>query len=110
LLVAHDLKDTRPDRTLQALYLDPLRERVARNGGRVYSGGPTVTLLVEIKSDPEPTYAVLQRVPGVEMVDEVRLHPADPLTGKRGDAAERIELDPSALVFSYDHRVKVVGG
>src|SRR6266550_2676687 len=29
LLVAHDLKDARPDRTLQALYLDPLRARVA---------------------------------------------------------------------------------
>ena len=27
LLVAHDRKDLRPERTLQALYLDPLRER-----------------------------------------------------------------------------------
>ncbi|WP_067463762.1 putative baseplate assembly protein [Actinomadura macra] len=55
-------------------------------------------------------FAVLQRVPGVELVDEVRLHAADPLTGKRGDAVERIDLDASALVFSYDHKVRVLGG
>ncbi|QXJ21398.1 putative baseplate assembly protein [Actinomadura graeca] len=55
-------------------------------------------------------FAVLQRVAGVELVDEVRLHAADPLTGKRGDAVERIDLDASALVFSYDHKVRVLGG
>jgi len=80
-------------------YLDPL------TGGPTGQGWPFGRAV-----HSGELYAVLQRVPGVEMVDEVRLHPADPLTGKRGDAAERIELDPSALVFSYDHRVKVVGG
>jgi predicted phage baseplate assembly protein len=80
-------------------YLDPL------TGGPTGEGWPFGRAV-----HSGELYAVLQRVPGVEMVDEVRLHPADPLTGKRGDAAERIELDPSALVFSYDHRVKVVGG
>lgn len=54
-------------------------------------------------------FAVLQRVPGVELVDEVLLHPADPLTGKRGDQTERIDLEASALVFSFDHRVRVIG-
>ncbi|MBV9026717.1 MAG: putative baseplate assembly protein [Streptomycetaceae bacterium] len=55
-------------------------------------------------------FAVLQRVPGVELVDQVLLHPADPLTGKRGDPAERIDLEPPSLVFSFDHRVRVIGG
>src|SRR6185295_12383494 len=36
LLVAHDLKNVKQERTLAALYLDPLRERVRKNGGRVY--------------------------------------------------------------------------
>lgn len=80
-------------------YLDPL------TGGPTGQGWPFGRAV-----HSGELYAVLQRVPGVEMVDQVRLHPADPLTGKRGDAADRIELDPSALVFSYDHRVKVVGG
>jgi predicted phage baseplate assembly protein len=54
-------------------------------------------------------FAVLQRVPGVELVDEVVLHPADPLTGKRGDPTDRIDLAPPSLVFSFDHRVRVIG-
>ncbi|MFJ5840527.1 putative baseplate assembly protein [Streptomyces shenzhenensis] len=54
-------------------------------------------------------FAVLQRVPGVELVDEVQLHPADPLTGKRGDPTNRIDLEPPSLVFSFDHRVRVIG-
>ncbi len=54
-------------------------------------------------------FAVLQRVPGVELVDEVILHAADPLTGKRGEATERIDLAAPSLVFSFDHRVRVIG-
>ncbi|MEH0636482.1 putative baseplate assembly protein [Streptomyces bottropensis] len=54
-------------------------------------------------------FAVLQRVPGVELVDDVQLHPADPLTGKRGDPTNRIDLSPPSLVFSFDHRVRVIG-
>ena len=46
LLVAHDRKSVKPERTLEALYLDPLRERVRKNGGRVYRGGPTITLQI----------------------------------------------------------------
>ncbi|MFJ4870043.1 putative baseplate assembly protein [Streptomyces sp. NPDC088757] len=53
-------------------------------------------------------FAALQRVPGVELVDEVLLHPADPLTGRRGDTTDRIELEPSALLFPFDHRVRVI--
>ncbi|WP_406350149.1 putative baseplate assembly protein [Streptomyces sp. NBC_00658] len=54
-------------------------------------------------------FAVLQRVPGVELVDAVQLHPADPLTGKRGEPTDRIDLDAPSLVFSFDHRVRVIG-
>jgi hypothetical protein len=62
LLVAHDRSGVKPERTLQALYLEPLRERVRRNGGRVYPGGPETILLVDVKSDAEKTYAVLREV------------------------------------------------
>src|ERR1044071_6032756 len=60
LLVAHSLTGIRPGRTLQALYLDPLRERIKANGGRVYPNGPTLTLLIDIKSEAEPTYAAVK--------------------------------------------------
>ena len=60
LLVAHDLKAVRPERTLRAMYLDPLHERVKKNGGRVYPGGPVVTLLIDIKDDGPTTYTRLR--------------------------------------------------
>ena len=62
LLVAHDLKAVRPERTLRAMYLDPLQERVKKNGGRVYPGGPGVTLLIDIKDNAATTYARLREV------------------------------------------------
>ena len=62
LLVAHDRPKVRPDRTLEALYLDPLLARVKAHGGRVHPGGPPVTLLVDIKADAEATYARLKEV------------------------------------------------
>ncbi|MEO9326034.1 putative baseplate assembly protein [Nocardioides sp. C4-1] len=55
-------------------------------------------------------YAVLQRLPGTELVDEVVLFGADPVSGKRGQAVQRIDLDRFALTFSYDHRIRVVRG
>jgi hypothetical protein len=60
LLVAHDLKNANPGRTFQALYLDPLRERVVRNGGKVFRGGPTFTLIIDVKSDATNTYLALR--------------------------------------------------
>ncbi len=62
LLVAHDLADTKPGRTLQSLYLDPLRERIHQNGGHVYAKGVSCTLLIDVKSAAEPTYASLRQV------------------------------------------------
>ncbi|WP_239309096.1 putative baseplate assembly protein [Frankia sp. Cj3] len=53
---------------------------------------------------------VLHRLPGTEMVEELRLFPADPLTGLRGDPVTRIDLDRYALVFSYEHQVRVDEG
>src|SRR5688572_26978052 len=62
LLVAHDRKDVRSDRTLQALYLEPLQMLARKNRGRVYPNGPSLTLLVDIKSEAEPTYKALEGV------------------------------------------------
>ena len=64
LVVAHDPEDVpqaaEQGRTLQALYLDPLRERIKENSGSVYEGDPDYfTLLIDIKSDAVPTYLAL---------------------------------------------------
>ena len=62
LFVAHDRRDITSERTLRRLYLDPLRERVKHNGGRVYPNGPQFTLLIDIKSGAVATYEILNRI------------------------------------------------
>jgi predicted phage baseplate assembly protein len=52
-------------------------------------------------------YALLQRLPGTELVEDVRLFAANPLTGDRGQSAQRVVVAPNALVFSYEHQVRV---
>ena len=51
---------------------------------------------------------MLQRVPGVDVVEDVRLFGANPVTGERGEATTRLELSSNSLIFSYEHQVRVV--
>jgi predicted phage baseplate assembly protein len=55
-------------------------------------------------------YSVLQRVRGTELVEDARLFGADPITGQRGQATQRLDLEPHALVFSYEHQLMVEEG
>jgi predicted phage baseplate assembly protein len=52
-------------------------------------------------------FGVLQRVDGVDTVDDVRLFGANPVTGERGQPTAKVELPPDSLVFSYEHQVRV---
>lgn len=62
LLVGHTRFDLKPTRTLESLYLDPLRERIRANRGRLYKDGPPAWLLVDVKTDANSTYAALDAV------------------------------------------------
>lgn len=53
-------------------------------------------------------FAVLQGVPGVEAVEDVKLFAADPITGDRGEPVQRVDVAGDALAFSYQHQVRVV--
>ncbi|MGH3622025.1 MAG: putative baseplate assembly protein [Sciscionella sp.] len=55
-------------------------------------------------------FAVLQRVAGVGLVEEVRLLLADPVTGRHGTTVTRVDVASNALVFSYQHQVLVTSG
>lgn len=67
LLVAHDPTQLQFDRTLQSLYLDPLRQRTQQNKGQVYSkGGLEFTLLIDVKTEPITTYFALRDVLNVK--------------------------------------------
>ena len=62
LLVAHDLVDVDPAKTLESLYLDPLEDLTRGRGRSVYPGWDgSVQLLIDIKSDSESTYAAVDQ-------------------------------------------------
>ncbi|QJW34869.1 putative baseplate assembly protein [Cellulosimicrobium protaetiae] len=86
---------------LRALYtyVDPL------GGGRDGRGWPFGRAI-----HAGEVFAALQRVDGVETVEDVKLFAADPITGDRGDPVQRVEVEPEALAFSYQHQVRVVEG
>ena len=54
-------------------------------------------------------YSVVQGVRGTELIVDLRLFGADPITGQRGQAVQVLPLEPHSLVFSYDHQVLVEG-
>jgi predicted phage baseplate assembly protein len=56
-------------------------------------------------------HAVLQRVAGVDFVEESLLFSYDVVTGQRGSApTERMEIPSNGLVFSFGHQVRVEEG
>ena len=59
---------------------------------------------------PGELYAVLQRVRGVELVEDLRMFGADPVTGKRGSEVTKLKVDKHSLVFSFEHQVLVEEG
>ncbi len=79
LLVAHDRDKVKPGGTLQKMYLDPLRERAKKNGGRIYPNGPSVSLLIDFKESPDILWPKLR---------EVLNHYEDILTVFTNDAVE----------------------
>jgi hypothetical protein len=59
LLVAHSRDEAQPDRTLEKLYLEPLRDRIRSNHGRVYPNGPPIFLFIDFKGPANETWRVL---------------------------------------------------
>lgn len=62
LLVAHDREDLDPAKTLSALYLDPLKKLA--QGKSIFPTGETLTLLIDFKSEAEPTWQALKDLLG----------------------------------------------
>ena len=62
LYVAHFILLIRPNRTLESLYLKPLRERAKQFDGKIFPDTERFYLWIDIKSDAHQTYKVLHTV------------------------------------------------
>jgi hypothetical protein len=108
LLVAHNRSDVKPERTLQRLYLDPLRERVQANGGSVYPGGKPFYLLIDIKTDGQAAYAALDKVLAeyddvITSVHDGKLEPKAISVAISGDC-------PREMITAAKHRYAGIDG
>jgi glycerophosphoryl diester phosphodiesterase len=108
ILVGHDPEDLRPDRTLEALYLKPLSMRVKQNGGRVYAGGPTVTLLVDIKTEGAATYRALR--PLLAKYSDMLTHFALGIVSERAVTVVISGNRPKELIASESERLVGIDG
>ena len=108
LLVGHDEKDLRPDRTLELLYLEPLRQLIAERDGRLFADGQRLTLLIDFKSAGPPTYAALS---------ELLRKYEDIISGFQDGAWHARQIDviisgdrPTELIAQDDKRLVAVDG
>jgi alkaline phosphatase len=70
LLVSHEEKDIVPERSLEALYLQPLKKIIRKNGGTAYKNSrDTLQLLIDFKTVGIPTIkalvAILDKYPEI---------------------------------------------
>ncbi|BCJ37197.1 putative baseplate assembly protein [Actinocatenispora thailandica] len=54
-------------------------------------------------------FAALETVRGVDLVEDLRLFAANPVTGTRGPEVGRVDLEQHSLVFSFEHQVRIEG-
>jgi len=93
---------TDPDRLQQAALATLYRYFHPTRGGMNGDGWPFGRPILAGE-----VYSALQGVRGTELVEDVRVFGADPVTGERGKATDRLDVEPHALVFSYDHQIRV---
>ena len=111
LLVGHSRSALKPQRTLQALYLDPLRQRVQANHGRVYPDGPTIILLIDVKTEAEPTYLSLREVlknyaEMLTVFHEDRIEPKAISVIISGERARKLMEAEKTRLAAYDGRLE----
>lgn len=63
LLVAHNAKDVKPDKTIESMYLDKLSARAKANHGAIYPGSKTTFwVLVDVKKNGEEAYRTFKTI------------------------------------------------
>ena len=114
LLVGHDEEALDVNRTLQSLYLDPLRDHVRRHDGWVYPSQHSLDLVIDIKSDARSTYEVLAGVL-MEYPDlfttysETRVQTRAVSAIVSGNRARKLMMAESVRIATYDGRIEDLG-
>ncbi len=114
LLVGHDEEDLDASKTLQSLYLDPLRDHVREHDGWVYPSQHSLDLLIDIKSDASSTYETLVGVLAQysEMFStytETRVQKRAVSAIVSGNRPRRTMMAEAVRIATYDGRIEDLG-
>ena len=102
LLVGHYFLSLKPERTLEALYLEPLRQRAEKLNGKIQPDSDHFDLWIDLKTDWKELYPALRKV--FEKYDDLITHVEDGRTVKK---AVRVILSgnrPSAEVLAQEKK------
>ncbi len=111
LLVGHDEEDLESTKTLQALYLDPLRDHVRAHNGWVYASAHSLDLLIDIKSDARSTYEELRGVLAqysdmLTTYSETQVQTRAISVIVSGNRPRRLMTSEAVRIASYDGRLE----
>jgi len=103
LYVAHNFKDITPERTLKALYLDPLLKEISQHNGWPYARQQELQWLIDIKNTGPATLAALQKqfAPYREQLRHVRIVIS-------GEMPEPTQMAAQDALFTFDGRKNLV--
>lgn len=115
LLVAHERDHLDPAKTLQKLYLDPLRDRAKKLEGHIYPGVEGFTLLIDIKNTGAETYKKINEV--LKQYPEMFTSFTDDATHTKavtvvisGDCPRKVILSESPRLASIDGHTRDLDG
>jgi alkaline phosphatase len=116
LLVGHDRKDLKPDRTFEKLYLDPVLDCYKANGGKAWPGSDErLQLLLEDKNrNPEPFIkALVKRLSKYPEVFDPKVNPYAArivLTGVEVPDEDALKDIPEYILFDGEYGVEYSDG
>jgi len=114
LLVAHSRKGLKKANTLRRLYLEPLREVMRKNGGRVRANGKPLQLVIDLKSGKPALDALLTLIEqeGFRECFDIRKNPSAVRLSVGGDISKIKDfLDyPDFVFFSVPSSRKLDDG
>jgi alkaline phosphatase len=106
LMVAHHDHEIEVDKTLKKLYLEPLKEKINRNGGTVYSdSSKSLTLMIDLKTEGVSTLkrlvSVLEKFPQLTACRTLRIMIS-------GNVPDPGSWDDYPLFIYFDGRPNIV--
>jgi alkaline phosphatase len=116
LLVGHDRKDLKPDRTFEKLYLDPVLDCYKANGGKAWPGSDErLQLLLEDKNrDPDPFIkSLVKRLSKYPEVFDPKVNPYAArivLTGVKVPDEDALKDIPEYILFDGEYGVEYSEG